>query len=290
MDLIDSHVHFWDLRRDELSYPWLEPGSLHPILGEIDQIKSPLYDADAFRAESRHAGVTKVVHVEADARSKDPRAETDWLEGIARAQGFPNAIVAHVDLSASDVAERLQAQQACELVRGIRDFGVASCLADLEGHPGFERGVQALEGSGLLLDLDCSWAEMPAARRLAERHPALRVVLEHFGYPRRRDDEYFRSWQGALRDLAVAANVSCKLSGLGMTDRTWTVASLRPWVETCIEAFGPSRCLFGSNWPVDRIASSYDAVVEAFLELISGCTSAEQREICSGTAARLYGL
>jgi predicted TIM-barrel fold metal-dependent hydrolase len=75
-----------------------------------------------------------------------------------------------------------------------------------------------------------------------------------------------------------------------MTDRDFTAESLRRWVETCLEAFGPSRCMFGSNWPLDRIASSYDALIDVFIELISGCSSTEQQAICSGTARQLYGL
>lgn len=290
MDLIDSHVHFWDLRRSEVSYPWLAPGEPHPVLGEIDQIKSPLYDARAFIAESRFANVTKVVHVEADARSSNPRAETDWLEAMARSQGLPHAIVAHVDLAASDAEARLAAERRCELVRGIRDFGTTPYLLDPASRPGFEKGLDALEASGLLFDLDCAWQEMPAAREFARRRPSLLIVLEHFGYPRRRDAEYFGQWKQGIKALAAAGNVSCKLSGLGMTNRDWTVDSLRPWVETCIESFGPQRCLYGSNWPVDRIASSYDACVDAFMELISPCTHEEQLAICSANARRLYGL
>ena len=290
MELIDTHVHFWDLRRSEISYPWLSPGEPHPVLGEIDQIKSPLYDAYAFIAESRHSGVTKVVHVEADARSDNPRAETDWLEAMARSQGMPNAIVAHVDLAAPDVGERLASERTCALVRGVRDFGTTRYLQDSSSVPGFEHGVAALEESGLIFDLDCAWPEMPAGRDFAQRHPALTVVLEHIGYPRRRDPEYFAQWSQGIRILAQAENVSCKLSGLGMTDRSWTIDSLRPWVETCIEAFGPQRCLYGSNWPVDRIAGSYTAAAATFLELISDCTEAEQEAICSGNAARVYRL
>lgn len=290
MEMIDTHVHFWDLRRGEVSYPWLAPGTRHPVLGEIDQIKSPLYDAESFIAESRHAHVTKVVHVEADARSSKPRAETDWVEDMARVSGFPTAIVAHVNLAAPDASDRLAAERNCKLVRGIRDFGMTPYLVDPASRPRFEDGVRALEASGLLLDLDCAWPEMAAARKFAARHPSLTIVLEHFGYPRRRDTEYFSSWRTGIHELALAPNVSCKLSGLGMTDRRWTIESLRPWIETCIESFGAARCMYGSNWPVDRIASSYDAMVAAFHELIAGCNNEEREAICSGNAKRIYGI
>lgn len=291
MGLIDTHLHFWDQRRDDLRYPWLQPGVAHPILGDIDAIKSPLFDPAAFLAETRFAGVDKVVHVEADARPANVMSEPDWVQSAAATAGLETAIVVHLDLGTSSAAEHLRSLGQRTSVRGVRDFGLAAYLSgtsDPDTAPLFEANLRAMAEAGLLLDLDCVFQDMAAARRLAQEHPRLTIVLEHIGYPRRRDDEYFAHWSGAIGDLALAPNVHCKLSGLGMTDRNWSVESLRRWVTTSIEAFGPSRCVFGSNWPVDRIASSYDALVAAFFELIGTCSAAEQEAICSVNAQKLY--
>jgi predicted TIM-barrel fold metal-dependent hydrolase len=286
--LIDTHVHFWDQRRADLRYPWLEAGVAHPVLGDIDIMKSPLYDVAAFHAESRFAGVEKVVHVEAAARAADPMAEPDWVRSLAPNAELPIAIVAHLDLSAPSGANDVKRLADRTEVQGIRDFGVVRYLEDPGQAPHFEANLKEMEEAGLLLDLDCAWEHMGRAKALADAHPGLQIVLEHIGYPRSRDDAYFANWSPAMRDLATAGNVHCKLSGLGMTDRRWTVESLRRWVATSIEAFGPSRCLFGSNWPVDRIASSYDALVAAFLELISGYRPGEQEAMCCRNAEGLY--
>ena len=215
---IDSHLHFWDQRRSDLRYPWLQAGVAHPILGDIDAIKSPLYDAFAFRAECRFAGVDKVVHVEADVRAAGPDVEPAWARSTASEASLPTALVVHLDLGDPVTAGRVGGLSTQKDVRGVRDFGVVEYLRDPAGAPGFEASLRAMEEAGLVLDLDCSWEHMAAARKLAEEHEGLKIVLEHIGYPRRRDDTYFASWSPAIRDLARAPNVQCKLSGLGMTD------------------------------------------------------------------------
>jgi predicted TIM-barrel fold metal-dependent hydrolase len=286
--LIDTHVHFWDQRRADMHYPWLEAAVPHPILGDIDEIKSPLYDLKAFVAETRFAEVVKVVHVEADARGISPTSEPDWVRSISKQQLLPIAIVVHTDLGAHAGISMVDQFADLPDVAGVRDFGVVRYLDDPTGFPHFDASLTAMEETGLLLDLDCDWEHMALAKELADAHPQLRIVLEHLGFPRRRDSSYFADWLPRIAHLATANNVYCKLSGLGMTDPRWTVDSLRPWVSASLDAFGPSRCLFGSNWPVDRIASSYDSLVSAFLELISGYREGEQEAICSTNAEELY--
>jgi predicted TIM-barrel fold metal-dependent hydrolase len=132
--------------------------------------------------------------------------------------------------------------------------------------------------------------EMALARRLADRYPEIVLCIDHASYPRRRDDEYFEAWRHGIRLLAGAPNVVIKISGLGMVDHAWTVESLRPWVDTCIEAFGTQRSFFGTNWPVDRLYSSYPDVLDAYAELISDLTPAEQRALFSENAQRIFRL
>jgi predicted TIM-barrel fold metal-dependent hydrolase len=93
-----------------------------------------------------------------------------------------------------------------------------------------------------------------------------------------------------VKELAKAENVYMKISGLGMADRNWTVDSLRPWVIACIEAFGTSRVVFGTNWPVDRMYSSYPDLINAYARIISGFTPDEQLAMFSGNAERLFRI
>jgi predicted TIM-barrel fold metal-dependent hydrolase len=282
---IDTHVHFWDLKHPELTYGWLAPDAVHPILGDIDAIKSVRYDAVAFWAEARFSGLTGAVHVQAAVGTPDPVVETEWLTALARSAPVPFTIVAAADLAAADVERQLERHAASPLLRGIRDFGTGDYLMD----PAFERGVARLARLGLLLDLDCDWPNMTKARDLALRHIEVPFVLEHIGYPRdTQDPEYFASWRAGITRLAQAPNAFCKISGLGMNRAGWTVGDLAPWVDHCVHAFGPERCVLGSNWPVDRLWGSYDAYMRAFDELLATYSPSEREAIAVGNALRLY--
>jgi predicted TIM-barrel fold metal-dependent hydrolase len=287
LPFVDTHVHFYDLRREDLVYSWLQPDFIHPLLGDINGIKTLVYSADAFLAESRFANVAKVVHVQAAIGAIDPVAETEWLEELALRTGCPNGIVAHADLSDARVGDVLERHLAASSrVKGIRDFGEGDYLVS----PDWLRGYALLERYGLLCDLDCPWEKMSQARDVALQFPSTTLVLEHAGYPRSRTDDYFRSWRQGLASLAEAENAMCKISGLGMFDRQWTVASIRPWVMSCIEAFGVERCFFGTNWPVDRLFSSYDPVINAYEEIVADFTLGERESLFFRNAEAVYGL
>ena len=132
LPFVDTHVHFYDLRRKDFVYAWLQADFVHPIIGDINAIKALVYDATAYRAETRFANVPKIVHVQAALGAPDPVGETVWLEEMAKATGWPNGIVAHSDLKADGVQAELERHLAASpRVRGIRDFGVGDYLTDL---------------------------------------------------------------------------------------------------------------------------------------------------------------
>jgi predicted TIM-barrel fold metal-dependent hydrolase len=284
---VDTHVHFYDLRRKDMVYEWLQPDFVHPQLGDINAIKTLVYDAKSFRAEARFSNVSKVVHVQAALGAKDPVTETIWLDEMAGREGWPDAIIAAADLTDPGVEEILERHvEASSKVCGIRDFGQGDYLVN----PDWHRGYAHLEKFDLLCDLDCTWENMGKARDVARQFPNTVMVLEHVGYPSSRTKEYFEDWQGGLRELASVENTRCKISGLGMYDHGWTVESFRPWVMACLEIFGVERCFFGSNWPVDRLFSSYDPVIAAYAEIISDLSTAEQEALFFANASSTYGL
>jgi predicted TIM-barrel fold metal-dependent hydrolase len=287
LPFVDTHVHLWDLNHPDLHYSWLLPDAIHPVMGDIDEIKVPLYGAEEFLAETADANVAKIVHVQAALGIEDPVNETIWLEQAAQRTGAPHAIVAHIDLRAADVeAEIARHQTASPRVRGVRDFAEGDYLAD----PDFARGYAALGRHGLVCDLDCAWEDMAKARDLANAHPDTIVVLDHAGFPRERTPEYFANWRCGIRALAEAPSARCKISGLGMCDNDWTVDSIRPWFESCLETFGVERCVLGSNWPVDKMFSTYNAVIDAYAEIVSSLSRDEQVALFSGNADRVFNL
>ncbi len=287
LPFVDTHVHFWDLQHPDLHYSWLLPDAIHPVMGNIDEIKFPLYGAEEFMAETAGANVSKVVHVQAALGIDDPVNETIWLQQAAERTGIPHAIVAYVDLKDPDVDSEISRHQAASpLLRGVRDFAEGDYLVD----PDFHRGYAVLGRHGLVCDLDCIADDMAKARDLANQHPETTVILDHAGFPRSRTQEYLEFWQKGMSTLAEAQSAWCKISGLGMCDNDWTVDSIRPWFEYCLEAFGVERCVLGTNWPVDKMFSPYEAVLDAYAEIISGLSHDEQVALFSGNAERVFNL
>jgi len=127
-------------------------------------------------------------------------------------------------------------------------------------------------------------------RACCQRCETTHVLLPAWAVPRRRDSEYFEAWRDGMRKLAAVENTVVKISGLGMVDHAWTVESLRPWVDTCIEAFGIERSFFGTNWPVDRLFSSYGDVIDAYAETIADYGESEQRDLFTSNARRIFHL
>ncbi|TDC97649.1 amidohydrolase [Actinomadura sp. 7K507] len=287
MPLVDTHVHFHDLNHPTLRYAWLEPDApVDEVTGPDAAIRAQRYWADDFLAETRFHNVAKVVHVQAAIGSDDPVEETRWLQGFADRLGAPHGIVAHADLTRPDAAETLARHAEFANLRGIRDLRHDGYLTD----PAWHRGYAHLERYGLVCCDDPAVEEMGKARELAERHPGTTLCVDHAGYPQRRDRAYFEEWRAAMRDLAKAPNVVVKISGLGQADHRWTVSSLRPWVLECVEAFGTGRAFFGSNWPVDRLYSSYGDIVNAYAEIIAEFTEDERHALFHGNAERIFRL
>ena len=283
---VDTHVHYWDLKDPLLRYAWLEPDWIHPILGNIDAIKVLLYSADQFIAETRFQNVAKAIHVQAAIGIEDPVEETKWLQAQADQTGFPHGIVAHCDLAGADAARTIERHLEYDNLRGIRDFGQGDYLND----PTWRRGLSLLAEHDLVFCLDTTWESMSTVRDMAREHEGVLICVDHAGFPRARDDEYFANWRQGLAAAAEAPNVLCKISGLGMCDNAWTVDSIRPWVLGCIETFGVARCVMATNWPVDRLYSSYGDVLDAYETILSELGEDEQEALFSGNAERIFRI
>jgi predicted TIM-barrel fold metal-dependent hydrolase len=285
---VDAHHHLWDL--DSYEYDWLM-GDGWPdkteSLGDYAAIRRTYLVADLLR-DFADCRVIKSVHLQADLTGPDPDPviETRWLQRQADATGYPHAIVAWADLRSPDIAADLERHLESANMRGVRMLVDGDGLSDAA----VDRGCRALADRGLSYDLAVTWELMSDARRFAARHGDLSIILEHTGLPMSRSAEYFRSWRWGMRELAAAPNVTVKISGLGTVDHAWTVDTLRPWVLETIEIFGPQRTMFGTNWPVDGLYSTYRELVEAYVELMAGFTSSEQDAMSARNAERIYRI
>lgn len=283
---IDTHVHFYDLQHPRLTYGWLQPGVKHHILEAIQAIQAQRYWADDWMAESRFANVVKSIHVECAVGTPDPVEETRWLQAFADRLGHPHGIIAEVHLAQPDAEAVIERHLEYANMRGVRDFGEGDYPLD----PAWRRGFAHLRKHDLVACLDSRPELYAQVKALAMAFPDITISLDHAGLPLRRDDAYLAFWRRELASLAEAPNVIVKISALGMGDPHWTLDTLRPMVLTCIETFGVERTIFGSNWPVDRLFSSYPDVIDAYAELIGAFSPAEQTAMFSANAERTFRI
>jgi predicted TIM-barrel fold metal-dependent hydrolase len=291
---IDAHHHLWDLQNNK--YPWLQERPLRPRLeGNIEPIAKDYLLKD-YLEDIRNQNVVKSVHIQTGWDPADPVGETRWLQGVADRHGYPHGIVARASLDAPDIEQVLEGHLCYKNVRGIRHMinwhpDPAKTYVD---HPdlvttaAWRRGFGLLRRLGLSFDLQLYPPQMADAAALAHANPDTLIILNHAGMPVDRDEEGIRLWQRGIRELAGASNVVVKISGLGTVDWKWTMESIRPFVLQTIEAFGASRCMFGSNFPVDKLYSDFDTLYGAFREITASFSTDERRKLFHDNAARYY--
>ena len=285
-EFVDTHVHFWDHDVADLHWPYLVPGFEHPRLRDMHTLDAARYGPDELRAEAGDVPLVAIVHVQS-AQEAWPGAETAWLQAMQDASGWPHAVVARARLAAADAPEVLAAHASYPAFRGVRDLAAERDL----GGDALLAGWDVLADLGGSLELMVPHERFADVAAVARRRPDATVVLGHAGLPVRRDDEYRREWQARLVELAAEPNVVCKVSALASgADAHWTVDSLRPWVRGCIDAFGPERCMFASNWPIDRLHGTYVHVLAAYDDLTADLGDDERAAMFAGTARRVYRL
>lgn len=286
LPFIDTHVHYYDLENPRLRYDLLKPGAQHEIIEDIRAIKASRYWADDWLAETRFANVVKSIHVQCAGGIEDPVEETRWIQAFADRLGHPHGIVAEVHLAEPDAESVIDRHMEFANVRGVREYRDDDYLRD----PAWERGFASLERHALVSCVHAKPETYRDVKRLAEKYPRMQICLDHAGFPRARDDEYFELWRREITYLAQAQNVIVKVSGLDICDPRWTIESLRPWVETCVEAFGPERTIFASNWPFGRLFASYPDVIGAWATLTGSYSLDERTAMFSANAERYFRI
>jgi predicted TIM-barrel fold metal-dependent hydrolase len=297
MQVVDPHIHLWDIER--LHYPWIvKPG--RNFMGPYEPLRKTHGMAE-FMADAQGIDVLKVVHVDAAHDASNPLAETQWLQSVAdtaESNGMPNGIVAYADLSLPDVETLLAAHAAHPNVRGIRQtLNVHhDPLFDYVGRH-FMRESQWRKGFALLSQYQLSFdmqlypAQMLEAAQLASEHGATTCIINHNGmFVDRSSVEGWRLWRDGMRALAACPNICVKISGHGMIDHSWTIESLRPYVLETIATFGVERCMFASNFPVDRLYGTYAGVWQAYAAIVAGATDAEKQALFRSNAERVYRI
>ncbi|MDF0506465.1 amidohydrolase family protein [Burkholderia cenocepacia] len=299
MQVIDPHVHLWSLGTHH--YPWLENPKTS-FVGDARLLKHDYLPGDLL-GEAGEIEIVKIVHVEANHDPANPVEETRWLQALAdagdsRTAGWPNGIVAAADLSAPDVEATLAGHAEFANVRGIRQILNVHgnpLYAYVQRHylrdPVWQKNFGLLAQHGLSFDLQLYPSQMDEAAQLARMYPHIQIVLNHAGMFVDRDSPAgYRAWREGLKTLAACPNVAVKVSGLAMFDHHWTVESLRPYVLETLDTFGIERAMFASNFPVDRLFGSYDALWQAYARIVAGASDDERRQLFVTNAERIYRI
>lgn len=301
MQIIDAHHHLWCPINDttDINYVWLKNiGAMKPF-GDPTPIQRDYLPAE-FSAEPSQHKIIGSVHVQADGAIPDPVKESQWLEQLNTKYGLPSVHVGFIDLTADKVESELQRYFELPGFRGVRQI-----LSKLDNRPDMSfagehylRNPVWRQQYGLLaeqhLSFDCQLypEQMMEAASFFAQHPDIPVIIDHAGSPYNQSHKGLASLKYGLRALARLPHCHIKLSGFGMFDPVWTADSIRPVFDIIMEAFGPNRVLFGSNYPVDKLMRPYDFIVD---ELIHCCehsvlSQEDQEKIFSGNARNVYRL
>ena len=286
--IVDAHHHFWDLSLD--MHPWLR--------GATDrQLARNCLPADYLR-ETEGYDIVASVHVEANWDPGDPLGEIAWLDGLEKPAGIAARYVGYADLGALDVEGLLETLAAHGRVAGIRQITSwhpdpsKSAMADRHrmADRTWRHGLGILERLGLSFDMLISPWQAGDALDLARAFPGMKFALNHCGSPFDRSREGMALWRAGLKALAQAPNVVLKVSDLVAYDPDWTETSLRDVLLTCLDAFGPDRCMLASDHPVVTRFASFSQTYETFRTVYADLGDEDLFAMFAGNAAGFYDI
>ncbi len=273
---IDAHQHFWDVESGRYPWPTRRDGAIFRTFTPGD-----------LEPELRPARIDATVLVQTAATLDD----TDSMLAVADRHAFVGAVVGWVPLAGARAAEAALDVRPHPRLRGARHLIHHDPDPEWLMRDDVAEGLDVLARRGLCFDVVAVFPDhlrlIPA---VADRHPDLPFVIDHLAKPPFRSAGW-STWQDELRRAAARPNVAAKLSGLDTAvGPGWTPAAIRPAVEVAIEAFGPERLMFGSDWPVCRLVSTYQEVTGAIEGLVSQLSTPERHAVLGGTAVRLYRM
>jgi predicted TIM-barrel fold metal-dependent hydrolase len=282
--ITDCHLHIID--RAALDYPWL--GGV-PALD-----RDWLYET--YTREARRLGITKVLHMEVDVAPAEMELETAYVQGVSRrltALREPSLIrgaIAACRPEDKDFPEYLERALANPFVKGFRRV-LHVVPDDVSEGALFRENLKRLSGTRLTFDLCTLPHQIGKAIALADLNPDVNFILDHCGVPDIASEAH-EGWAKGIAEIAKRPNVRVKLSGIvAYADAgSWTVETLRPYVATVLDTFGPSRMLWGSDWPVVTLGGTLSTWVAATHALLADLADGEREAILSGNAARLWSI
>jgi predicted TIM-barrel fold metal-dependent hydrolase len=299
LDIIDAHHHIW--RQADL--PWLVGPMVPRIFGPYEAVRRD-YPIGEYLDDIKNSGVVASVYVQANWAPARCADEVAWVQSVADAHRFPHAIVGFADLAqntgqdAGGLTAALDAMARSPRLRGIRqqlqwhdnpNYRFAP-RPDVSADQAWRRGLAQLAPRGLLFELQVFAGQMAASAELARAFPQTTFVLDHAGMLEDLSEAGRAAWRAGMRQLADCPNIFVKLSALGTFVHRATLADIQPIVSDTVTLFGAERCVWGSNFPIEKLWTDYATLVANIRAAVSHLPPGEQRQILSETAQRLYGI
>jgi L-fucono-1,5-lactonase len=272
---IDSHLHFWQLSRGD--YSWLTP--------EFGLIYRDFAPDDLRPMLQRHKIDAGII-----VQAAPTISETEFMLDIARRTDFVKAVVGWADLEAKDAPAVIGRLAGRDYMVGLRPM--IQDIPDPEWmlRPSLEPAIAEMERVNLRFDALLKPPHLAPFLEFLRKYPNLKIVVDHGAKPEIRN-EGFAAWAPAMREIARDERVFCKLSGLITEAKAdWQTDDLKSYIDHLVACFGPSRLMWGSDWPVSNLAGGYDRWMEASEACLSSLSGDERAAIFGGTAARFYGV
>ena len=273
---VDAHHHLWSYSPAE--YDW--------IVESMPQLRHDFLPGELQKAllEGRMDGAVAV-------QARQTIEETNWLLQLAATCPQMLGVVGWAPIASPEFPHVLEEFAAQSKLKGLRHVIQDEPDDDFILGREFNAGVALLKDTGLVYDVLIFEKHLPQTIEFVDRHPQQTFVLDHVAKPRIKEG-LLSPWRKNIRELARRPNVCCKVSGM-VTEadwQQWTSETLRPYLDTVLEAFGPQRLMFGSDWPVCLLAASYGRWVQTAEELMASLSASERQRVMGGTAAEIYHL
>ena len=275
-NIIDSHHHLWNY--NPVEYDWIDEN-----MAVIRRDFLP----ENLEQEINNAGVECVVSVQA----RQTMDETRWLLHMASENDFIKGVVGWVDLKAEGIKDELSLLSENRWLKGFRHVVQGEPDPEFILREDFNNGISFLKEFNFVYDILIFWHQLPNTIKFVDKHPGQLFVLDHIAKPNIKGNE-ISEWSKGIKELARRRNVACKVSGM-VTEagyHNWTESQLRPYFDLILEAFGPSRIMFGSDWPVCLVAVKYGQWLKLCDKFFSKLNDDEQQLIFYENARSIYHL
>ncbi|MCY4541364.1 MAG: amidohydrolase family protein [Rhodobacteraceae bacterium] len=289
--MIDSHHHVWRVK----DLPWLQGPEQPRIFGPYAPLRRD-YLIEEYLADVAGTGIEASVYVQANWDKSRHEDEVAWVQAIADSHGWPNAIVGFCDMCSDNAEEQLQRLARYPLMRGIRQqlhwhANPAYRFADREDIPAdpiLTKNVARLADYGWSFDLQVFASQMEHAAGLAEACPQVAMVLQHSGMLEDLSADGVRQWRSGMERLSALPNVFVKLSAYGTFIHRNDPHFIGRMIRDTVELFGAGRCMFGSNFPIEKLWTTFGEMFSAFRQQCAFLSAAERSMIFRETAERVY--